>query len=73
MDTTTTNVPGFGPITCTGCGRPAPISTKIGTPMTCPCGVVHTAVAVVVESTGSCSSPGCHDAKVAEERAARAI
>jgi hypothetical protein len=66
------SVTDFSPVKCAGCGKLAPISTKIGTGMTCPCGVVHTAVAIDVKSSGVCSSPDWQEAQTAHARAQRA-
>lgn len=64
-------VPSFVNLKCEGCGQPAAVSTRIGTPITCPCGVTHTVKGIVVSSDGESTDPGWHDAKVAAGRAAR--
>jgi len=64
-------VSGFGNFPCEGCGETASISTRIGTPIPCPCGLVHTAKGVVVETTGECADPKWQEQKQAAGRAAR--
>lgn len=64
-------VPSFSNLTCEGCGHPASVSTRIGTPIACPCGITHTPKGVVVETSGECAHPAWHDEKAAAGRAAR--
>jgi hypothetical protein len=61
----------FNNIVCSGCGQPAAISTKVGTAITCSCGLVHTTKGVLVDTTGTCSNPEWLKSKQAADRAAR--
>ena len=64
-------VPGFGNFTCEGCGETASVSTRVGTPIACPCGKIHTVTGVVVETTGDCVDPKWNEKAREAGRAAR--
>jgi hypothetical protein len=64
-------VEGRGPITCTGCGEQASISTKNGITIACPCGMSYKTVGMVVEESGTCTDPKWLEKRTAAERAAR--
>lgn len=65
-------VESFDNITCPGCGKLAAISTRMGNPIACPCGVSNTAIGVVVVSSGDCAAPDWQDRQAAAGRAGRA-
>lgn len=54
MKTTHTS---FMPIACHGCQKETAISTKLGTPIACKCGVVHVPLAVLVASGDDIPKP----------------